>query len=184
MQPPGRGRLWLWLWHAAWARGSKAGQSGRSFPAAALHVLPGVFCAARARGPNQSERARERQSRADGPLRALSLSPLLRGGRSHGFGDARPAEALLVAEPGWYGELTNCTFLVAAKLDCYWPNHLVDEFFVAIHKHYFKNCAVSGRSLRDPPNSILCPFIVVPIFVTLLMTALVVWRSKRSEGIV
>ncbi|XP_042322901.1 receptor activity-modifying protein 1 isoform X1 [Sceloporus undulatus] len=85
---------------------------------------------------------------------------------------------------GWYGELTNCTFLIAAKLNCYWPNQLVDEFFVAIHRHYFKSCPVSGRSLRDPPNSILCPFIVVPIFVTLLMTALVVWRSKRSEGIV
>ncbi|XP_062972101.1 receptor activity-modifying protein 1 [Elgaria multicarinata webbii] len=85
---------------------------------------------------------------------------------------------------GWYEELTNCTVLIAKKLDCYWPNRLVDEFFTVIHKHYFKNCAVSGRSLRDPPNTVLCPFIVVPIFVTLLVTALVVWRSKRSEGIV
>uniref|UniRef100_A0ABM5EKP8 Receptor activity-modifying protein 1 n=1 Tax=Pogona vitticeps TaxID=103695 RepID=A0ABM5EKP8_9SAUR len=85
---------------------------------------------------------------------------------------------------GWYGELTNCTFLIAGNLKCYWPNRLVDEFFIAIHKQYFKNCPASGRLLRDPPNTILCPFIVIPIFVTLLMTALVVWRSKRSEGIV
>ncbi|CAM2100091.1 receptor activity-modifying protein 1 [Lepidochelys kempii] len=85
---------------------------------------------------------------------------------------------------GSYGELTNCTILIAKKLDCYWPNQLVDEFFIAIHKHYFKNCSLSGRSLRDPPNNILCPFLVVPILITLLMTALVVWRSKRSEGIV
>nr|XP_032646255.1 receptor activity-modifying protein 1-like [Chelonoidis abingdonii] len=83
-----------------------------------------------------------------------------------------------------YGELTNCTFLIAEKLACYWPNQLVDEFFIAIHKHYFKNCSLSGRSLRDPPSNILYPFLVVPILITLLMTALVVWRSKRSEGIV
>ncbi|XP_010138549.1 PREDICTED: receptor activity-modifying protein 1, partial [Buceros rhinoceros silvestris] len=72
---------------------------------------------------------------------------------------------------GTYGELTNCTALIAERLDCYWPNRLVDEFFVAIPLH-------------DPPNSILCPFILLPVLVTLLMTALVVWRSKRSEGIV
>ncbi|XP_039584478.1 receptor activity-modifying protein 1 [Passer montanus] len=85
---------------------------------------------------------------------------------------------------GTYGELTNCTALIAEKLDCYWPNRLVDEFFVAVHKQYFRNCSPSGRALHDPPNGVLCPFIVLPVLVTLLMTALVVWRSKRSEGIV
>ncbi|XP_053803532.1 RNA-binding protein 44-like [Vidua chalybeata] len=85
---------------------------------------------------------------------------------------------------GTYGELTNCTVLIAEKLDCYWPNRLVDEFFVAVHKQYFRNCSPSGRALHDPPNGVLCPFIVLPVLVTLLMTALVVWRSKRSEGIV
>ncbi|NXH97368.1 RAMP1 protein, partial [Pachycephala philippinensis] len=89
---------------------------------------------------------------------------------------------------GTYGELTNCTALIAERLDCYWPNRLVDEFFVAVHKQYFRNCSPSGRALHDPPNgvlcSVLCPFIVLPVLVTLLMTALVVWRSKRSEGIV
>ncbi|XP_050755923.1 RNA-binding protein 44 [Gymnogyps californianus] len=85
---------------------------------------------------------------------------------------------------GTYGELTNCTVLIAKRLNCYWPNRLVDEFFVAVHKQYFRNCSPSGRALHDPPNSVLCPFILLPILVTLLMTALVVWRSKRSEGIV
>ncbi|XP_061092785.1 receptor activity-modifying protein 1-like [Conger conger] len=83
-----------------------------------------------------------------------------------------------------YGELTNCTFLIAHKMGCFWPNRLVDEFFIRVHRAYFPACAPSGRQLRDPPNRILGPFIVVPVTVTLLMTALVVWRSKRSEGIV
>ncbi|AWP12844.1 putative receptor activity-modifying protein 1 [Scophthalmus maximus] len=82
-----------------------------------------------------------------------------------------------------YGDLTNCTYLVALKLECFWPNRLVDEFFIRVHQHYFHDCSLSGRLLRDPPNRILGPFIAVPVLVTLLMTALVVWRSKRSEGI-
>lgn len=83
-----------------------------------------------------------------------------------------------------YRELTNCTLLLAEKVGCFWPNRLVDEFFIQVHRHYFQDCSLSGRLLRDPPNHILGPFIAVPILVTLLMTALVVWRSKRSEGIV
>lgn len=69
-------------------------------------------------------------------------------------------------------------------MECFWPNRLVDELFIQVHRHYFHDCSLSGRLLHDPPNRILGPFIVVPIVVTLLMTALVVWRSKRSEGIV
>ncbi|KAM4730616.1 receptor activity-modifying protein 1 [Anableps anableps] len=84
----------------------------------------------------------------------------------------------------FYEELTNCTYLLALNMSCFWPNQMVDEFFIQVHRHYFHDCSMSGRRLRDPPNRILGPFIVVPILVTLLMTALVVWRSKRSEGIV
>lgn len=83
-----------------------------------------------------------------------------------------------------YGALTHCTQQVAAQLGCFWPNAEVDKFFVAVHRHYFRSCPVSGRAVHDPPSSVLCPFIAVPIVVTLLVTALVVWRSKRTEGIV
>ncbi|KAF6362067.1 receptor activity modifying protein 1 [Rhinolophus ferrumequinum] len=83
-----------------------------------------------------------------------------------------------------YGELTDCTRQVMEKLGCFWPNAAVDSFFVTVHQRYFRSCPVSGRAVRDPPSSVLCPFIVVPILVTLLVTALVVWRSKRTEGIV
>lgn len=86
--------------------------------------------------------------------------------------------------PRSYGELTYCTKHVAHTIGCFWPNPEVDRFFIAVHHRYFSKCPISGRALRDPPNSILCPFIALPITVTLLMTALVVWRSKRTEGIV
>ncbi|XP_047629864.1 receptor activity-modifying protein 1 isoform X1 [Phacochoerus africanus] len=83
-----------------------------------------------------------------------------------------------------YKDLSDCTRLVAQRLDCFWPNAAVDKFFLGVHQQYFRSCPVSGRALQDPPSSVLCPFIVVPILATLLMTALVVWRSKRPEGIV
>ncbi|XP_029080388.1 receptor activity-modifying protein 1 [Monodon monoceros] len=85
---------------------------------------------------------------------------------------------------GSYEELSDCTRHVAQKLDCFWPNAAVDRFFLSVHQHYFRDCPVSGRALQDPPSSVLCPFIVVPILVTLLVTALVVWRSRHLEGIV
>ncbi|XP_008323230.1 receptor activity-modifying protein 1-like [Cynoglossus semilaevis] len=84
---------------------------------------------------------------------------------------------------GIYEEVTNCTFQVALLSDCFWPNEIVDRFFVHIHKTYFHNCALTGRLLQDPPLSILTPFIGIPVLITLLMTALVVWRSKRTEGV-
>ncbi|XP_035878544.1 receptor activity-modifying protein 1 isoform X2 [Phyllostomus discolor] len=85
---------------------------------------------------------------------------------------------------GSYGELTDCTKHVMETLGCFWPNAAVDSFFVAVHQRYFRGCPISGRAVRDPPGRILCPLIAVPILVTLLVTGLVVWRSKRSEGVV
>ncbi|XP_053554801.1 receptor activity-modifying protein 1 [Bombina bombina] len=85
---------------------------------------------------------------------------------------------------GIYADLTNCTVLLAEELDCFWPNKYVNDFFTEIHKNYFNSCSLTGRLPADPPFPILCSFILIPIFVTLIMTALVVWRSKRSEGIV
>lgn len=83
-----------------------------------------------------------------------------------------------------YEDVTNCTFQIAIRMGCYWPDGVVDRFFTHIHRTYFKDCALTGRLLHDPPVSVLAPFIGLPVLVTLLMTALVVWRSKRNEGIV
>lgn len=82
-----------------------------------------------------------------------------------------------------YEGLTNCTYQVALRVDCFWPNRAVDRFFAQVHRAYFHDCPRTGRLLHDPPVGVLAPFIAVPVLVTLLMTALVVWRSKRTEGV-
>lgn len=81
-----------------------------------------------------------------------------------------------------YEGLTNCTYQVALRMNCFWPNQVVDGFFTQIHQMYFQHCALTGRLLQEPPISVLAPFIGVSVLITLLMTALVVWRSKRTEG--
>lgn len=72
---------------------------------------------------------------------------------------------------------------MALRVDCFWPNQVVDGFFMQIHQTYFHGCALTGRLLHDPPVGVLAPFIAVPVLITLLMTAVVVWRSKRTEGV-
>lgn len=94
-----------------------------------------------------------------------------------------PLELRFVAPCRMYEDLTNCTFQVALGVGCFWPDHVVDRFFMQIHQSYFHDCALTGRLIHDPPPSILAPFIAVPVLVTLLMTALVVWRSKRTKGV-
>ncbi|KAM4538200.1 receptor activity-modifying protein 1-like [Fundulus diaphanus] len=81
-----------------------------------------------------------------------------------------------------YEELTNCTYQVALQMACFWPNRVVDSFFMQIHRSYFHHCALTGRLLHEPPIGILVPFIGVSVLITLLMTAVVVWRSKRTQG--
>uniref|UniRef100_G3SY87 Receptor activity-modifying protein 1 n=1 Tax=Loxodonta africana TaxID=9785 RepID=G3SY87_LOXAF len=76
-----------------------------------------------------------------------------------------------------YGELTDCTRQVAQRLRCFWPNPEVDRFFVAVHQHYFRSCSSSGLAARDPPGNILCPFVLLPIMVTLFVTLMVLWQS-------
>ncbi|XP_061841418.1 receptor activity-modifying protein 1-like [Nerophis lumbriciformis] len=82
-----------------------------------------------------------------------------------------------------YEGLTNCTYQVALRMDCFWPDQIVDRFFVEIHRKYFHDCAPTGRLIHDPSAKVLAPFIGVPVLVTLLVTALVVWRSKHTEGV-
>ncbi|XP_061633763.1 receptor activity-modifying protein 1-like isoform X1 [Phyllopteryx taeniolatus] len=82
-----------------------------------------------------------------------------------------------------YEGLTNCTYQVSLRMDCFWPDQIVDHFFVRIHQNYFHDCPLTGRLIHDPPFSVLAPLIGVPILVTLLVTSLVVWRSKHTEGL-
>ncbi|CAL8400801.1 unnamed protein product [Gadus morhua 'NCC'] len=80
-----------------------------------------------------------------------------------------------------YHEFTQCTEKGAVRIHCYWPNPLVEGYIIRIHKHFFSNCSLDRVVWLDPPEEKLLALILVPVFLTLAMIALVVWCSKRSD---
>uniref|UniRef100_A0A3B3Z922 Receptor activity-modifying protein 3 n=1 Tax=Periophthalmus magnuspinnatus TaxID=409849 RepID=A0A3B3Z922_9GOBI len=80
-----------------------------------------------------------------------------------------------------YHLFTLCTETKSHYVDCYWPNPLVEGYIIRIHKLFFSNCTLEQVVWVDPPDDTLIVLILVPIFLTLAMIALVVWCSKRSD---
>ncbi|XP_015246726.1 PREDICTED: receptor activity-modifying protein 3-like [Cyprinodon variegatus] len=80
-----------------------------------------------------------------------------------------------------YHIFTLCTETKSHNVDCYWPNPLVESYIIRIHKHFFSNCTMEGVKWGDPPDDTLTILILIPVFLTLAMIALVVWCSKRSD---
>ncbi|XP_058867721.1 receptor activity-modifying protein 1-like [Acipenser ruthenus] len=81
-----------------------------------------------------------------------------------------------------YNDLTVCTEMLADALQCEWPNPEVDSLFVGVHGRWLKACPRYIAPLRDPPLFVLVPLILAPVLSTLLVTALIIWLGKRSEG--
>uniref|UniRef100_A0A8C3YBC9 Receptor activity-modifying protein 3 n=1 Tax=Catagonus wagneri TaxID=51154 RepID=A0A8C3YBC9_9CETA len=80
----------------------------------------------------------------------------------------------------YYESCTNCTEAESNVVGCYWPKPLAQSFITGVHRRYFHNCSVDRQRWQDPPDEILIPLIVAPVLLTLAMTGLVVWRSKRT----
>ncbi|XP_034562849.1 receptor activity-modifying protein 3-like [Notolabrus celidotus] len=80
-----------------------------------------------------------------------------------------------------YHLFTLCTETKSQVVHCFWPNPLVESYIIRIHKHFFSNCSSTLVEWVDPPDETLTVLILVPVFLTLAMIALVVWRSKRSD---
>ncbi|XP_028824755.1 receptor activity-modifying protein 3 [Denticeps clupeoides] len=80
-----------------------------------------------------------------------------------------------------YNFFSDCTEAKAQAVDCFWPNPLVENYIIQIHKHFFFNCTVETVVWVDPSDDMLAVLILIPILLTLAMIALVVWCSKRSD---
>ncbi|XP_041824977.1 receptor activity-modifying protein 3-like [Melanotaenia boesemani] len=80
-----------------------------------------------------------------------------------------------------YHLFTLCTETKSHIVNCYWPNPLVESYIIRIHKHFFSNCTMEQVEWVDPPDETLTVLILIPVFLTLAMIALVVWCSKRSD---
>ncbi|XP_061053534.1 receptor activity-modifying protein 3 [Eubalaena glacialis] len=84
----------------------------------------------------------------------------------------------------YYESFTNCTEVETNVVGCYWPNPLAESFIAGVHRRFFQNCSVARHHWQDPPDGILIPLIAAPILLTIAMTGVVVWRSKRTAQVV
>ncbi|KAL1006463.1 hypothetical protein UPYG_G00072710 [Umbra pygmaea] len=80
-----------------------------------------------------------------------------------------------------YHIFSQCSETKSVNVNCFWPNPLVESYMIRIHKHFFSNCTLERVIWVDPPDDTLTILILIPIFLTLAMIALVVWCSKRSD---
>ncbi|XP_048021995.1 receptor activity-modifying protein 3-like isoform X1 [Megalobrama amblycephala] len=80
-----------------------------------------------------------------------------------------------------YHVFSFCTEINAERIGCFWPNPQVERFIIRVHRHFFSNCTLERLVFADPPDDTLILLILIPVFLTLAMVALVVWCSKRSD---
>ncbi|MFT7809124.1 receptor activity-modifying protein 3-like [Arapaima gigas] len=80
-----------------------------------------------------------------------------------------------------YNVFSYCTEDSAESIGCYWPNPLVENYIIRVHKIFFSNCTVDPVHFLDPPDDTLALLILAPVFLTLVMTAMVVWCSRRGD---
>ncbi|XP_063062342.1 receptor activity-modifying protein 3-like [Engraulis encrasicolus] len=83
-----------------------------------------------------------------------------------------------------YHVFSACTEQTSERIGCYFPNPLVQNFMVHIHKLFFSNYTVERVVWVDPSDDLLAVLILIPILLTLAMITLVVWCSKRSDILV
>ncbi|MGH0141462.1 UNVERIFIED_CONTAM: hypothetical protein FKN15_073775 [Acipenser sinensis] len=92
-----------------------------------------------------------------------------------------PEEPTCVRE---YNTFSTCTEQNSEIIGCFWPNPFVESFIISLHKHFFSNCTSDQVIWEDPPDNMLTILIVIPVLLTVVMIALVVWCSKRNDILV
>lgn len=84
----------------------------------------------------------------------------------------------------YYSSFSFCMEFSTESVFCYWPNPQVESYVINIHKLFFSNCTSEILIFQDPPDNILFALIAVPICLTVVVIAVVVWCSKRSDVLV
>ncbi|XP_069579478.1 receptor activity-modifying protein 1-like isoform X2 [Brachyistius frenatus] len=77
-----------------------------------------------------------------------------------------------------YNEMTHCLEIVAHKVNCFFPNPEIQQFFLAIHSRYFQNCTKSEELLlEDAPQGLVIALTLIPVSFIPVLVYLVVWKS-------
>ncbi|XP_047667696.1 uncharacterized protein LOC113652095 [Tachysurus fulvidraco] len=81
----------------------------------------------------------------------------------------------------YYNDLTHCLENVCAVVaHCYYPNAVVQEMFVEVHKQYFNECVHvhEEEDLSDAPAIVVLILTLLPVSVIPMLVHMVIWKSS------
>nr|XP_029485465.1 receptor activity-modifying protein 1-like [Oncorhynchus nerka] len=85
----------------------------------------------------------------------------------------------LVIRP--YNELTRCIESLTTNLGCYFPNQVVQDFFIQIHSSFFQACPEEEQLFPDAPSGVVLTLTLIPVSLIPVLVFLVVWKSKICD---
>lgn len=77
-----------------------------------------------------------------------------------------------------YHKMTFCLEELSVMVDCYYPNPIIQDFFLSIHSYYFHNCSNEDY---DAPQGLVMALTLIPVSIIPVLVYLVVWRSKVQD---
>ncbi|KAJ8414413.1 hypothetical protein AAFF_G00052830 [Aldrovandia affinis] len=80
-----------------------------------------------------------------------------------------------------YNKLTLCMEYVTSELNCFFPNHIVQEAFLQVHALFFQHCPDQHEGFSDAPQYVMVTLTLVPVCLIPILVSLVVWKSKVRD---
>ncbi|TNN53682.1 Receptor activity-modifying protein 3 [Liparis tanakae] len=80
-----------------------------------------------------------------------------------------------------YNEMMLCVEELSSLVGCYYPNPVVQAFFLSIHSDYFHNCSQEEQLLPDAPQQLVVALTLVPVSIIPFLVYLVVCKSGVKE---
>ncbi|KAK1160299.1 receptor activity-modifying protein 2-like [Acipenser oxyrinchus oxyrinchus] len=81
----------------------------------------------------------------------------------------------------YYSDMSECVEHLSEFTGCYFPNMIVENFFVQIHSQYFSNCTTEEAVYADPQDELVLVLTITPVCIIPILVSLVVWKSKVKE---
>uniref|UniRef100_A0A8C1J4J5 Si:ch73-334d15.2 n=1 Tax=Cyprinus carpio TaxID=7962 RepID=A0A8C1J4J5_CYPCA len=79
-----------------------------------------------------------------------------------------------------YNSLTVCMESGSIESGCFYPNHVVEQLFVRIHRQYFSLCS-NEEDLLDAPAGVVLVATLLPILLIPFIVYIVVWKSSLRD---
>nr|ACI67267.1 Receptor activity-modifying protein 1 precursor [Salmo salar] len=71
--------------------------------------------------------------------------------------------------------------VIRPYLGCYFPNQVVQDFFIQIHSSFFQACPEEEELFPDAPSGVVLTLTLIPVSLIPILVFLVVWKSKICD---